>query len=527
MSTTNYPYARLSDTGFDTYVHNLSVRFIAEASSGPLFTTDVDPDAVWAKYLDSIPDPVERQHYNCSACRHFLKRYASLAQVTAEGKLHSPVWDVDQAPYFFHEFAAWMYRAVSRAEITGAFVSGSAVLGTPETGEWKHFALTLPPSAVFKKNPLKTPGQRAAELAHNVETVRNALLTYPTSLLAEALNIVKSEALDRTEKILGGAQWLYDASVEFHSSKGQRARQNLLWKRVVAAPDGFCHPKASMIGTLLEDLEAGKGFEACKRSFNTKMHPLNYQRPKAAPREGVIDRAEKIFEALNLGSALRRRFARVEEVEALWRPTQSPSRGSDAGLFGQLRGAREDAREGVIADAGQVSWAKFSEKVLPEALDIEFKVPAHGSFCALVNAVDPGAEPLFRWNHPVSWYLYANGSSASRWLLRAGDWVKVTAICANPAHWNGREDPNNPQSALFLLQGAKDSGQPSLCIFPETLRAELREVASVIEAHSRRGQMEGAEQASACGHLLSSSSPTLLRVRNRLGTTQFRVSGIE
>ena len=112
--------------------------------------------------------------------------------------------------------------------------------------------------------------------------------------LAQALKLLKSEALYRSEKVLGQAQWLYDLHRALPS---RRNRDHVLWRAVAAAPAGFCHPRSSMIGTLLEDLAAGMPFDDVSRRFAEKMHPLLYQRPQAAPSAGNIAQAEKIVAA--------------------------------------------------------------------------------------------------------------------------------------------------------------------------------------------------------------------------------------
>lgn len=53
-----------------------------------------------------------------------------------------------------------------------------------------------------------------------------------------------------------------------------------------------------MIGTLLDDIASGMSFDSVSRRFAEKMHPLQYQRPQAAPSAGNIAQAEKIVEKL-------------------------------------------------------------------------------------------------------------------------------------------------------------------------------------------------------------------------------------
>ena len=54
-----------------------------------------------------------------------------------------------------------------------------------------------------------------------------------------------------------------------------------------------------------------------------------------------------------------------------------------------------------------------------------------------------------------------------------------------------------------MIDGARDSQNTSLAIFPETLRSELHAVRATVEAFSKSSKLIGAEEASANGLLLS------------------------
>jgi hypothetical protein len=62
-----------------------------------------------------------------------------------------------------------------------------------------------------------------------------------------------------------------------------------------------------MIGTLLEDIEEGLDFGDVSRKFASKMHPLQYQRPQAAPSVGNIEESEKIVAKLSTGEPMGER----------------------------------------------------------------------------------------------------------------------------------------------------------------------------------------------------------------------------
>lgn len=59
--------------------------------------------------------------------------------------------------------------------------------------------------------------------------------------------------------------------------------------------------------------------------------------------------------------------------------------------------------------------------------------------------------------------------------------------------------PQHGEGAFFILKDCRDLNTPHLCLFPEFLKHELREIRSTIEAYSQAGKMGGAAEASACG----------------------------
>jgi hypothetical protein len=329
--------------------------------------------------------------------------------------------------------------------------------------------------------------------------------------------LLRSESLERSEHFIAPAEWLL-------ALKRDR-RPNAVWMAVASAPAGYCHPRSGMLGTLLDDVAAGKSAEDIKRAFAAKMHPLRYQRPQAPPSAGTIAQAEKLVAELGLERSFERRFARLEEVVALWKPKEI-EKPKKEGFFGHLREPAQGAP--LAVDVGAISWAKLARTVLPTASEIRVLVPASGNFTGLATSVHANAPALLKWDfmearNPVSWYLYHGSSTASRWSLTAGAWVRVTAICELPCHWT-KHCPGEDDRKILLLEGARDTECNSLVLFPECIRGELHGVRAVIEAHSKRGKLAGAQEGSANGIL---AVGTTVRVVVPGGTQTYRIDRME
>ncbi len=500
------------DPDYDAFIGRLNARFNSTTQGAQVFKTDAD--GLFAAYLDALPAD-QRQYHTCSCCRNFIGTFGGLVTIDAAGRTESAMWNEDDAPELYRPSIAAVLRAVRRAKVASPFLSSEKEWGRRETGIWHHFAVMPPVDAIYKASTL-TAGQKMAEKREDFKTVMHALNEFTQPHIEQALSLLKTDALYRSEKVMGPAQWLYDLHVARAAAHGS-AKANVVWRAIASAPAGFCHPRSSMIGTLLEDIAAGMDFGDVSRRFAAKMGPLQYQRPQAAPTAGAIAAAEKVMAQLGAAGSLARRFARLDEVQPLWLPAPRTEPAQAAGVFGHLTPKGEAPSSEMRVPPITMTWEKFARTVLPEARQIDLMVPAHGDFCALVTAENPDAPPILQWDteqqrNPVSWYVYNGGSSAAVWGLAPG-WRNVPAITLQPSAWFGGKFDHQGGGALFLLDGAKDSRNNSLALFPETLKAEFHGIRSVIEAYSRSAKLGGEADASANGLVISKGRPCSVHLR--------------
>jgi len=505
------PVGNLHD---DEYGHFLGlVQERLSALKGPLFETSAD--GLWDAYLNAFPAS-DRQFHTCTACRRFIETYGGLVVIDDKGMTESAFWSADVVGAEGPAVAA-MAKLVRRAKVTGPFLSKATTWGFPVTGPWRHLSAVPPKAMVYTERAL-TAGQAMAEKREDFKNLARALAEYAPPAIHQALALLKSDALYRSEKVLGPCQFLADlhAAIEVNPHR----RDNMIWHAVAAAPAGFCHPRSSMIGTLLDDIVAGVPFEDASLKFRAKMHPLAYQRPQAPPSAGNIAAAEKLVEKLGIAPSLPRRFARLDEIETFWRPALPESTQKAAGgVFGHLRPKDAAAVPSMTAPPQTMTWAKFAASVLPGAKAIELFTPYTGNYTAILTAQDTDAPPILQWDsaerrNPFSTYVYNGGSPAAAWGLPSASWVPVTALANQPHQWRGGAYPNHAPGVVAILEGAKDTrtGQGN-ALFPETLKSELREVRSTIEAYSRSAVIGGVEEASACGMSIGRGGGANVRLR--------------
>lgn len=490
---------------------------VAEAKP-PFFRTDV-PD-IFELYLQGFSVET-RQTYNCHCCRRFLENYGALVTLDESGQARSLFWSKSEhAPTAYQPSIEILRSVVEQAPIDGVFYDGEEVWGSSDTPDkkrgitWSHFSVGAPQRF---RHPLLSASQKMAEVREERGMLIRALAEFPRDAIAKAHQLLQGEQLYRGEKTLGVAKWFLDLHDAVDGEKHKLHKDAKLWRAAALAPPGFCHVRSSMIGTLLEDIVAGMDFEAVKRRFADKMHPLQYQRATAPPSDANIAQAEKIVAELGTKGALARRFARIEDVQAMWAPRKAESEAPAGGVFDHLRGG---ARKSVSDVTGsQMTWDKFARTVLPTAETIEMLVPGRGNFIALVTATDPTAPPMLQWDreeqrNPVSWYVYHGGASASDFNLRAGSWCAVTAITRLPSTWFESKATHQGDGVILLLEGARDlRHRAGGGFFTECLRSEYHAVRRTLEAYMLSASIVGVEQATASGYDLRKGSPMGATVR--------------
>lgn len=515
-----YDVSNSNADGYNDFLGAVKAKFNAVVASGvKLFQTNAQN--LYADFLNTLP-PHARQHYTCRACGTFLNRFGNLVTIDEKGKVSSVLWDEHDVPQFFYKVVRQLRMRVEVEPVMNVFLSDTQKLGNEVTEGWSHIAVRLPKEYVKTYSRTQTVEQATAEKVEDFKMLKNALNDYSKHTVDTALTLLRSESLYRSEKVLGVAEWFREVQEYVGKAVTQTAKDNVIWLSVAHAPTGFTHIRSSMIGTLLNDIRDGYSFEEVSNRFAEKMNPLKYQRPQAAPKLGNIKRGNAIIEKLGLERSLVRRFARVEELETLWKPKVKAYQKPVGGIFGHLAPSEDlfnpNKERMVLPGEVKMTWEKFSQKVLPTADKIEFLTQRSGNYAAILTAEHEDAPPVIQWDseerrNPFNWYVYSGGSSAQTWALLPNTYVEVTAVTLQPSAWYSPEKfTHHGNSVFFILKGARDKNKAHVAyrsgnaLFPEVLKSELHEIRSTIEAFSNRESVRGFNEASACGIRLQKGS---------------------
>lgn len=510
-----------------------SFRAAVKDGTAPLFVT-TPPADIWERFINYLP-PERRQHYNCNACKRFVRRYGALVTVTEDGRQIPVMWDSKLAPAFFRSVVDMIETLVSVAPITGVFLASEEQWGTEKDEvavppyEWHHMAVT-PPEALIYKGAALNAKQAMAAKREDYAVLLRGLADFSINTVKEAHTHLTTGALDRQEHCIGVAEWLINLHKARADASSRVVRDRLTWLAVAQAPAGFCHVRNTVIATLLQDIANGLPFSQIQRRFNEKMDPLKYQRAQVAPSAGVLAQAESLVAKFGSAGAFKRRFATLADVRALWTPrppTPSPTTG---GVFRHIAPKGSSPRGSATkfeVQGGRMTWERFRTTILPTAESIEVYIrPGHGSYMAMVTAVDPNAPPILQWDrpekrNPVSWYFHGKDSTPDRWNLTAHTWQPVTAVTYAPNMWSDPQHlAQHGRKVFFLLKNCRDvHAHQGGGFFPEMLKSDYHSIRSAMEAYANTAAVIGREEASACGLGLSDGKEWDCQVRVTSGQT--------
>jgi hypothetical protein len=479
-----------------------------------LYTTDATN--LFQLYLDNL-NPDIRQYHTCRTCEYFFTKYGNLVTISETGQVKPVMWALISTHSDLLPAIVACYNKVAKANVTGVFVNTNKMWGQSQNqahnGDiWTHIHVTAPSRLCSVHGKHLTDNQVRANKAALFESIANYLYDIDLKSLKKARSILRSDQCYRAEPVIGGLEFLLDLKQAVDNEKNNKTKLNLIWRAIATNPEGYCHPRASMVGYVLESIAQDLHDEHIIAKFNEAMNPTKYRTPTAAPAEQLIDQAEKIVQAQGLERSFERRYAATSEIQKIWVPKSIPSNEKD-GFFSKVR-SRNGVDELLVSSTyTKMTWEKFRATVLDTADQIEVYVKPHNNpFGALVTNVHSDAKPIIQWDNedqrnPFSWYVHVNGVSAANIKLAPG-WTRVTAISLQPNLWNDQDKYQHLGKAVFLiLEGIDDllyrNKPEGAALFPQIMKSEYHSISRVIQAYSDKSCIQQIDMPKACGFRLS------------------------
>lgn len=501
IGTTDEDYKKLLTSMKDRIMVNTE-------RSQRLFKTDCGKH-LFQVFLDNLPDDMY-QHYNCNTCRHFVNRYGGLVTINENGIKQPILWPIDEDFGVFNKAINAVFHVVAQSKIIAAFYSDHCQLGTPVTENWVHMSAIMPAHLVTA-----FANKKMAQSVSDFENVSRALSVYSIDVVETANTLICSGALYRSGNIKNTCK-LFLALLKNTSEAGNSdLKRNMIWHYVTNS--SATHIRSSVLGTLLDDIKEGLPQKDIISRFNSKMDPLAYQRPQAAPSTGNIKRADQLFKELGItAKSLKRRYATLDDLEdVIWTPRVKKDEPTvdNSSIFGDLLKDAKDAPKTTKLekpiDRGTMTWNKFYAEILPHATNIGVVLndAMALSFATFVTAEYPDEPCIFRHGNNVTHYMYQTGRASM--FFAPGILVitaRVNAICYDAAYWAKELPGEGNYGVNLILEGAKDYHRKDSAnitggsaIFPETLIPSLHEVRSTIAQYSEKDNIAGFENAGATG----------------------------
>lgn len=482
-------------------------------------------------YRKAFPE-AEQQHHNCSSCRTFFERFGHMVLVTPEGELVSALWDPSVAPDEYKASIAALEQLVLRSGISARFYTEHETWGTGETAGWTHYLVNPVAGAVVLPHQL---ARKVGASRTSFELLEKAVEAFSVEVAAAAVNQVQA-AGKALERWLPQLEWFYGFRKSLEGKNPGQIR-NLVYRESATVAPMFSAIANNVEGELLlGGIADGRHPEAALRTFVMKVDPEFYRQKSAAPTEGNVAVAQRIFAELGLGAAdMDRRIATLDEVRKTWVPPTPPEAGAkEVPLFGDLVTKQAEAKPVISekpANGGKITWEKFKEKILPTALELHAYAGNEDKYVYFSAPKNPDAGRLWWYDkeeerNPFAWHTTTEPQQARHMGLAPGQLLKVVGVAVPPACWTGGERANKYMMDILVVEGLRDLREDgSLALFAELLRPELTEAERVIQAYSLKGVMDTSTPNQAIG--LDTSVARRLQVRTEFGLTDYVIDRLE
>lgn len=405
---------------FKNFSDQVNANFVrlSEDNQVKVFSTDVETDALFQKYMDSFPAEYNgifrvKEHYNCNSCRSFIKRVGGLLFV--KGTEIFTVWDnINCSTPYYKEVADAMREFVLSLPIKSLFLTSKNLktISVPRTVDnydssiiWHHFSAVIPNRLIVRE-----PGTEMGNYNSKVGVVRRGLLEITDSAIELVLDLIDQNQLYRgaenKDKILG----LQNLRAQYKVAEN---KDLFPWLHV--------HTKGSLIkndliGELLMDISEGKDLEESVRLFESRADSSNYQRSTpiitAKMTENMIKRADE----LGIRSALQRRHAKLSDItinNVLFADSNAIPLMKDPlkdMLMTQVKNTAKPSATGEV-----VTIEEFLANVLPttKVVEVLFECKHTNKLTTLIAPEDPEAKNILKWNNNFSWSYNGNITDSS------------------------------------------------------------------------------------------------------------------
>lgn len=413
-----------------------------------LFEVNLDKDALWNLYLDSIPSQhnkiyIKRREYDCSTCRHFVKQLGNVVAIN-DGKVET-IWDISTGNEMWDGVAKKLSDFVKSHAISNIYLTNYNLAGQKQSrkleanGEvttFDHFYAEIPSNFIHYSR------DRINMVVGNANDVRNVFKRSLEELSQDSVETVIE--LINQGSLYRGDEYKHILVEFLKQKKAYTKAENkdlYAWEYSRKVAENVAKIRNTAIGTLLIDISNGVELDEAVKRFESVVAPQNYKRSKPIFTQRMIDDAKKTIDELGYTDSLVRRFANANDISVnniLYINRDSAKRVSGANdLFAEMaKDAKQPAKK--FSKVEEISIDNFVKNILPTATNVEAYVEGRhiNNFMSLIAPVNKDSKTMFKWDNNFSWAYSGNmtDSDIKQNVKNAGG--KVDGALRFSIQWN-------------------------------------------------------------------------------------------
>lgn len=392
---------------FDIFSEEVNSRLDELIKSGnPIVELDYE-GSLFEIYLNNIPEeynPVFRvnRFFDGSADRHFINRIGNLAMITPNYRLVY-LWDFESKT-FFENSRKEMLKVLKKCKIKNAFLTSFDMVGSGPNKDskdpritWTHYKYKTPSEIRCSKHDI---GDKLGKLNTQYNVFKRTMKECRLEDIESVIELGKDNSIYRASEFLGSLEKWHELKTKYN----KKPSDEFLWFNVIKEGIYICY-RNTVIGSLIEDLYNGVDLEKAVKSYESKVAPSNYKRPKALVTARMVEDARAKLEEVGLLESIYRKAAKITEIptdKILFTSQESKS----LSVFDDLK---QDAELTVkkkldLSKAKEIKFGDFI-KSLPKVSKIGLlpNSAVNSSKVVLTNSKNENIPTPFKWDNNFAW----------------------------------------------------------------------------------------------------------------------------
>jgi hypothetical protein len=467
-------------SNFKPFADAVKTQFDIMAATGKLFSVDVDKDQMYDTYLGAFkpednPMFLERTVHDCNCCKSFIRSVGNAVAIIDDEIV--TIWDI-KTDGCYQPVADAMATLVRRKAIKNIFLSPTKTVGVPsntremEDGRvitFNHFNCVVPPIYVMRETDIPT---KLGDVYSGFTVLQRGLKELTLDSLETIIELISQDSIYRGAEFLEAVKAFAALKREFLNVQGERQQEIFCWLayKTVGATGRF---RNTAIGTLAVDLSDNMPLEKAVASFESKVAPANYKRPKSLITPAMIKHANEFVQEKDMESALYRRHATIDDISVNDVLFANKSVKMAKGVFDELMGDTA-VNPKKFDKVEEIPIDMFLNQVLPTLKKVELLVPssAAGNFMSLVAPVNPESPNILKWGNNFSWSYSGNvADSMKEQVRRAGGNVEGALRFTHSWNHDGRNQSLMDLHVFMPGYNPRNTGYPKCHnIYPLTRR---------------------------------------------------------